>query len=160
MNKKFLYLHALLCMAGVSLPVHATCPNNNSRCAVLTSGVAHSKETMSASVDTVFYVSLEALPSAGYSWSITAIDGKPVSIERSGTGTIVPQTVGAVHILGDSYIVPGQAQQIGGMRLQQWQLKIDQQGTYTINFAYRRPWEKKFDPEKIHTVTVRVINSR
>ena len=82
---------------------------------------------------------LDSNPTTGYSWDIA-------SMADSG----VVRQFGKMH-----YVRVGEMMGSGGYQL--YRIKPLKQGTATIRFEYKRPWEKDTEPAKKHTVRI-VVN--
>ena len=79
---------------------------------------------------------LEAIPGAGYIWSVTVDIGRILSpvgepvFERRDPGLM------------------------GGVEYQVFTYKVISAGTLPLRYEYRRPWEKQKPPEREFTVTL------
>jgi predicted secreted protein len=85
-----------------------------------------------------FSILLPSNITTGYSWNLVS-PGKSQNVENTGH-LYVPPTVSS----------PG----AGGE--ERWSFQASQAGTTTLQFAYRRPWEKNTPPIKTYSLTIHV----
>ncbi len=85
-------------------------------------------------VGATFDVELEAVPTAGFRWTLTGSGGGPV-----------------VQLV-DSAVTPGAA--VGGRARQRFTFRAVSAGTTTLTFSYGRSWDR--EPRRAHQVHVTI----
>ncbi len=83
------------------------------------------------SVGQKFSIDLEAMPGAGYMWEI-------------------PHTPAGIELLDQEVVSVSKA--VGGPSTQRFTLVADQPGDYSLDFQFKRKWEK--NPMKTNQVSV------
>jgi inhibitor of cysteine peptidase len=96
-----------------------------------------SGQTVAVGVGQQFAVQLEANPTTGYTWQLTADPGAPV------------------QVLGHSYS-PAPPQQPGSGGTELFTFKAVAAGTTTLAFGYLRPWETGVAPVQTAAFPVKV----
>ncbi len=96
-----------------------------------------SGQSISVARGTQFAIELRGNPTTGYTWSLSAPPGDPVS-------------------LVDSDFTPAGSDKVGGGGVQRFTFDAKATGSTTLTFDYRRPWEKDVAPAQTATFPVTV----
>ncbi len=131
------YAAAVTRLVGVlvlSLLVLAACGSDNDDSVAV---YRQSGESIAVGSGKRFVIELDANPTTGYSWLLSAPPGDPVS-------------------LVDQDYTPTGPQQPGSGGVQQFTFEAKAAGTTTLAFEYVRPWEKDVAPTQTATFPVSV----
>ena len=121
-------------MLALSLLVLAACGSDNDDSLAI---YRQSGESIAVDNGKKFVIELEANPTTGYSWLLSAPPGDQVS-------------------LIDQDFTPTGPQQPGSGGVQQFTFEAKAAGTTTLSFGYVRPWEKDVAPAQTATFPVTV----
>lgn len=83
-------------------------------------------------------IALKAIPSAGYTWTISNID------------TSLLKQIGEMKFKPES-------KKLGSPGMQIFHFQSTQKGKITLRLIYRRPWEREKPPEDTFEVTIQVV---
>jgi len=94
-------------------------------------------ETIEVTVGEDFVISLDSNPTTGYSWQLAS--SLPAWLE----------------LIGSEYVpTPTEPGIVGSGGVEEWTFRANAEGTATITFEYRRPWEKDQPPAERKTFVI------
>jgi len=98
---------------------------------------ANARQIVRVTPNSTFTLLLPGNRTTGYSWALTPTKGKK-----------------ALQSLGQKYEAQGNAVGRGGE--EQWSFRAPSSGNFTLNFGYKRPWEKNTAPAKSLEISVQI----